>query len=69
MSRSLADYRVDIEHISTGEQADSITTRAASEDEARRKAEAEILHSHTPNDLRVTTVTHLAAATIGRKGR
>jgi hypothetical protein len=63
MSGSLADYRVDIEHVSTGRRADSITTRAASEDEARRKAEDEIRHSPTPHDLRVATVTNLASAT------
>jgi hypothetical protein len=48
MRSSLADYRVDIEHVSTGKRADSITTRAASEDEARRKAEDEIRRSPTP---------------------
>lgn len=68
MEGYLADYRVDIEHVSTGEQVDSITTRAASEDEARRKAEDEIRHSPTPNDLRVATVTYLASAALAGAG-
>lgn len=68
MSGSLADYRIDIEHVSTGKRADSITTRAASEAEARRKAEDEIRHSPTPNDLRVATVTYLASVTLAGEG-
>ena len=68
MSGSLADYRIDIEHVSTGKRADSITTRAASEAEARRKAEDEIRHSPTPNDLRVATVTCLASVPLAGEG-
>ena len=64
----LADYRIDIEHVSTGKRADSITTRAASEAEARRKAEDEIRHSPTPNDLRVATVTCLASVPLAGEG-
>jgi Domain of unknown function DUF29 len=68
MSGNLADYRVDIERVSTGKRADSITTRAASEDEARRNAEDEIRHSSTPNDLRVATITYLASARLAGEG-
>jgi hypothetical protein len=61
MSGNLAAlWRLDFEHISTGKPANSMTTHAASEAEARRKADEIIRRSPTPNDLRAT-VTHLAA--------
>jgi hypothetical protein len=56
----LALYRIDIED-SAGKRANTMTTRAASEDAARRQAEEAIRRSP---DLHIATVTYLASATI-----
>jgi hypothetical protein len=58
-------YSIDLEDISTGKQAPSITTRAASEDAARRIAEEEVIQK-SPN-LRIVAV-HSATATAAGIG-
>jgi uncharacterized protein DUF29 len=61
---ALASYRVDVEDVRTGLPADSITTSAASPDEARRYAE--YLIRQKPN-LRIVRVHH-ASVTIAGEG-
>jgi hypothetical protein len=49
-------YTIILERISTGERAQSLVTRQASEDAARAYAEEAILHSPDADDLWVADV-------------
>jgi len=60
-------YRIDLQQVST-KQTSIMTTRAGSEDEARRYAQAAIGRTATPDDLRITAITHFAEATLGGTG-
>jgi hypothetical protein len=60
---SLAEWRIDLEDIRTGKQADSITTPAESEHEARRYAEGVV--RKTPN-LRIIKIYPASGMMAGK---